>query len=312
MIKPAPILTEVPGIREEQRRLVGYWRELEDSNEPLPWPGDHCDSGMSSKEREEIAQRLDAAPVLARSRGLSHDRLGRGIVRGSACLGNDQFRWPQGLSHYVRTYGLRLPPELLESLGIPQNLQIFSVTIFPNPFEYPDLVISAEISARTPQQAVRQLWVDEELGYSVAKVTGPGIEDHLRFVIEPVAAAKIIDVTKPSPVRPLSEEAQAVTPGCLVCAPLSASLAHLDSQPREYIHVFADRCGYPSESRGFLSGQGLPAKVLAVHDYVRNYEEEGPSSWGLGSVVYRNVEIEETGTGLRGWVNAERLEILKR
>lgn len=97
---------------EEIARL----RERVEIQGRLPWPGDHCDPGMPEEERERVAAALEAGEVLAEWRGSSWDRLGRGAL-GSRCLGRAGFRWPEGLAHYVRRYGLRLPPEFLEAIG---------------------------------------------------------------------------------------------------------------------------------------------------------------------------------------------------
>ena len=84
----------------------------------LPWPGDHLNLCMSSAEREAIASLLDSAPIVASYRGYSNDRLNleARTPNGTGERAAAGWIWPEGLSHYVRTYGLVLPPEMISDL----------------------------------------------------------------------------------------------------------------------------------------------------------------------------------------------------
>lgn len=99
-------------------REVDKYRRRVDHQAVLPWPGDHCDPDMPAAERERIAAALDDGEVISRWMGCSFDRLDNSIgMLGSRCLGRAGYRWPDGLSHYVRRYGLRLDPAFLAAIG---------------------------------------------------------------------------------------------------------------------------------------------------------------------------------------------------
>lgn len=89
----------------------------------LPWPGDHVDIFMPWHVRNETARIMECAPIVARYMGCSYDRLNpenRSLGSGERAMVG--YVWPEGLTYYVRSYGLRLPDHfidaLLESEGI--------------------------------------------------------------------------------------------------------------------------------------------------------------------------------------------------
>lgn len=90
----------------------------------LPWPGDHVDPSMPQEERERVAALLDSAPLVASYRGCSNDRLApeSRLMNGSGERADAGWIWPTGLSHYVRTYGLVLPPEMIAALEAVRSL----------------------------------------------------------------------------------------------------------------------------------------------------------------------------------------------
>lgn len=84
----------------------------------LPWPGHYIDPAMLTEDRERVAAALDAAPIVVRYCGYSWDRLSDDRTpNGSGERGVAGYVWPEGLSTYVRKYGLRLPDEFLQAIG---------------------------------------------------------------------------------------------------------------------------------------------------------------------------------------------------
>lgn len=101
--------------------VIGYLEaEIETLSgklQELPWPGHHVDPTMAQSERERVACLLDAGPVCVRFLGYSWDRLDETKpILGSCCRSAAGYRWPEGLSHYVRKYGLVLPEEMIRAL----------------------------------------------------------------------------------------------------------------------------------------------------------------------------------------------------
>jgi hypothetical protein len=123
-IPPAPITTAATAaqlyLSEHLCPHVGYWRQSLDAVTTLPWPGDHCDPNMPEEERERVAALLRSHPVTDTYRGMSWDRLGPLDVPldvGSGEIAARGYVWPEGLAHYVLTYGLVLPSEFLAAIA---------------------------------------------------------------------------------------------------------------------------------------------------------------------------------------------------
>src|SRR5215469_14697581 len=97
-------------------RLIGYWlRDLKDEEfcAPQEVVGD-----MPEHVRTRLADYLDAGAVdLWHSQwGYSWCRFFCGIPShqmGSSELTDGRWRWPAGLSHYVRAHGIVLPDEFI-------------------------------------------------------------------------------------------------------------------------------------------------------------------------------------------------------
>lgn len=108
-------------IASPEERAIGYWRstpdKVSDSGREYPWPGDHIDPNMPVEERERVAAILEACPVLDGSLGEAFDRLDHSRTCGSTDMGFEgHYRWPEGLSYYVRRYGLILPAEFIDDV----------------------------------------------------------------------------------------------------------------------------------------------------------------------------------------------------
>lgn len=95
---------------ERLPRLRDLWASL-------PWPGDHLDPAMPEAERERVAALLDRWPITTGYMGYSFDRLNREYSPGTGERAACGWVWPEGLSHYVRRYGLVLPEDFLAAIG---------------------------------------------------------------------------------------------------------------------------------------------------------------------------------------------------
>lgn len=125
-------------VRDESIRAIGFWRDRVDQADPhaggpyarldqmdkaaawasLPWPGDHIDQSMTEAERAEVAALLDSAPLVVEYMGFSNDRLDpeSKTWNGSCERRAGGYQWPEGLTLYVRKYGLRLDPVFLAAV----------------------------------------------------------------------------------------------------------------------------------------------------------------------------------------------------
>ena len=128
-----PSITPAPAISDDavralyyqpgDRKLIGYWSDgpsdarLKEFGATLTHPRDHADPTWPLEERSEIADALDACPVLSRCRGAAHNRMGAEPKRlGSADRGFPGWKFPEGLSYYVRVHAVRLDPGFVSEL----------------------------------------------------------------------------------------------------------------------------------------------------------------------------------------------------
>jgi len=91
-------------------RLVGYWKEQLDDELPFP---QELERENDPNVRERVATYLDAGTRRIAFRGYSFCRYGCSKDNGSCELTDGRWTWPEGLSHYVRTHAIALPPELV-------------------------------------------------------------------------------------------------------------------------------------------------------------------------------------------------------
>ncbi|RAK34456.1 hypothetical protein B0I29_11155 [Actinoplanes lutulentus] len=94
-------------------RLVGYW---DDPSTPDGWPDVHdfLDDSLPAEERDAVVAYLRSGTVYVAFAGLSVCRV-CGVLNGSTEMTDgEHFVWPEGLSHYVESHGVRLPAEVLE------------------------------------------------------------------------------------------------------------------------------------------------------------------------------------------------------
>jgi hypothetical protein len=91
-------------------RLIGYWR----SDEQPSWPNakDFVDPLWRDDERRLVVRYLAAGPTDRVHRGCSDCRF-CGEQNGNRELTDGTYLWPQGLAHYLRVHGLRLPKEFV-------------------------------------------------------------------------------------------------------------------------------------------------------------------------------------------------------
>lgn len=89
---------------------IGYW--LGDRAPGWPDPGRWVDPAWAEEEREELAGYLDRGMVARAYMGKSICRLCGELV-GALELSDGTYVWPEGLSHYVRVHGVRLPAEIV-------------------------------------------------------------------------------------------------------------------------------------------------------------------------------------------------------
>ena len=103
--------------------ILGYWSKTPETAaaEGLPWPGDLMNPEMSPETRTLVGDYLDAhyAPVryYMGYRGWSNCRL-CGKNNGSAEWTDGTYAWPEGLSHYVRAHGVKLPVDFIRHIGV--------------------------------------------------------------------------------------------------------------------------------------------------------------------------------------------------
>ena len=91
-------------------RLIGYWRSDEQ-----PWwpnPRDFIDALWHDDERRVLIRFLLAGTTARVHRGWSDCRF-CGEQNGDCDFTDGTHLWPQGLAHYVRVHGVRLPKEFV-------------------------------------------------------------------------------------------------------------------------------------------------------------------------------------------------------
>jgi hypothetical protein len=91
--------------------LIGYWL----GNFAAGWPKaeDFVDTDWSPEERQGVVAWLEFWPRVRISMGYSSCRL-CGQRNGVGESSDGTFIWPDGLAHYVRDHGVRLPRTVVE------------------------------------------------------------------------------------------------------------------------------------------------------------------------------------------------------
>lgn len=92
---------------------IGYWHSEQEPQ--WPDPATMVDGTWDEREREQVADYLDAGIVPWASPGRSPCRL-CGKPNGSSERTDFVFVWPEGLSHYVRNHAVRLPQPILDHI----------------------------------------------------------------------------------------------------------------------------------------------------------------------------------------------------
>src|SRR6478752_148949 len=93
-------------------RRIGYWRSADEPH--WPDPVDFVDEAWDSLERTSVAdylQRGTRTPWL--QLGFSTCRF-CGKPNGTLDLTDGVYVWPEGLSHYLKDHGVRLPGDIVE------------------------------------------------------------------------------------------------------------------------------------------------------------------------------------------------------
>lgn len=93
--------------------LLGYWWSVEAPNWPTPQA--FVDPDWDPAEREAVARYLDAGRLDNQQAGFSWCRFRCGTPHlGSREWTDGYYRWPEGLSHYVRVHQVRLPQPFVD------------------------------------------------------------------------------------------------------------------------------------------------------------------------------------------------------
>lgn len=96
-------------------RALGFWKVSDDSG--FRHPAEFLDSDGSLEERQKLATYLNAGVAIQWYKGYSYCRFECGIddaEMGCADLSDGVWVWPEGLSHYVSTHGIRLPASFVD------------------------------------------------------------------------------------------------------------------------------------------------------------------------------------------------------
>jgi len=95
--------------------LIGYWEGKYDPR----WPRvtDFVDEHWDQRERRQVAQYLheEGFSVPWRAAGGSRCRF-CGVPNGTNELTDGVYLWPEGLAHYVREHGVRLPASVIRHI----------------------------------------------------------------------------------------------------------------------------------------------------------------------------------------------------
>jgi hypothetical protein len=86
---------------------VGFWADY--AHPSWPDPRELVVLNTDERERLEVADYLDRGIVVEVYRGWSDCRICGSDRNGHADLSDGTYRWPEGLSHYVREHQVRLP-----------------------------------------------------------------------------------------------------------------------------------------------------------------------------------------------------------
>jgi hypothetical protein len=91
--------------------LVGYWK----SDEQPEWPDAHAfvDPDWDEDERMDTSEYFSSGTRVRQYMGYSRCRF-CGELNGSAELTDGTYVWPEGLAHYLREHGVRLPQVLVD------------------------------------------------------------------------------------------------------------------------------------------------------------------------------------------------------
>jgi rhodanese-related sulfurtransferase len=110
-------LADVPGYGARQRSAelgFGFWRGGK-GQDHLPDPADYVDPSCDRGERERVAAYLDGGQEVARLKGGSWCRLCQdpsSMANGNRDMTDGTYRYPDGLAHYVREHGVRVPADM--------------------------------------------------------------------------------------------------------------------------------------------------------------------------------------------------------
>jgi len=103
-----PRLKKLPDL---QHRAIGYW--WSEYQPDLPKPQDYVDTTWDPVERDAVIAYLEAAETVHSWLGPSRCRFCNEWV-GTTCLSDGTFVWPEGLPHYLREHGVRVPQEFID------------------------------------------------------------------------------------------------------------------------------------------------------------------------------------------------------
>jgi hypothetical protein len=87
-------------------RLIGYWRN--DQHPEYPDPHDWVDEGWDEDDRHAVSLYFSSGTYLRGCMGLSPCRF-CAKDNGSGEFTDGVLVWPEGLTHYLRDHGVRLP-----------------------------------------------------------------------------------------------------------------------------------------------------------------------------------------------------------
>ncbi len=93
--------------------LIGYWRSTEEPE--WPDPRNFVDNAWDDTERDIVASYLETESVPWVQMVYSECRF-CGRENGYAELTGGTYLWPEGLSHYVREHGVRLPARIVNHI----------------------------------------------------------------------------------------------------------------------------------------------------------------------------------------------------
>ncbi len=92
-------------------KVIGYWAD--ETHPDYPDPRDLVDESWRAAERAEVVSYLEHQRVARAFMGVSLCRM-CGRRNGSLELTDGTYVWPDGLAHYVRDHGVRLPQPFVD------------------------------------------------------------------------------------------------------------------------------------------------------------------------------------------------------